>query len=97
MNWIRHCCAAVVLTSLAACPSESQPRDAPASPAAVSGEARAKVETIHPQAGQRDCTEMYGSCTDPPDRICTSTALVVGCGETAQRPNSHVWLKCVCP
>jgi hypothetical protein len=76
-------------------------RSAPS--AAVSGEtptkppAAAKHEIIHPQAGQTDCTEMYGTCTPPPDRICTSTAFVLSCNETGQRPNTNTWLKCVCP
>jgi hypothetical protein len=76
----------------AAKPSEL--RGAQASPERV----RARARTIHPlNGGDKECTEMYGTCTPPPDRLCTSSALVLGCGESAELPSTGERLTCACP
>ena len=62
-----------------------------------SAEAERKTRTIHPTTDSKDCIEMYGSCTPPPDRLCTSSAFVLSCGETGQLPSSKEWLRCECP
>lgn len=94
MPWER--CAAISLVLLATCSNQSQVRkQAVPPPAAVSG--KDDIQTIHPPPGQTDCVEMYGTCTPEPNRICTSTAFVLSCNETGQRPNSNTKLKCACP
>lgn len=40
---------------------------------------------------------MYGHCSEPPDELCTSSAFVLGCGESGQLPSTKEWLSCVCP
>ena len=67
----------------------------PKGPAAVAP--AAKVRTIHPSGDAKDCIEMYGTCTPPPDRLCTSSAFVLSCGESGQLPESKEMLRCVCP
>jgi hypothetical protein len=89
------CRTAIMLLLLAACANEPQVRKEPTRPT-KKPEGKADVQTIHPQPGQTDCVEMYGTCTPPPDRICTSTAFVLSCNETGQRPNTNTWLKCIC-
>lgn len=57
-----------------------------------------RSRTIHPTADSNgECIEMYGSCTEPPDQLCTSSALVVQCGERGQLPSTGEQLECVCP
>ena len=56
-----------------------------------------KPRTIHATAGSNECLEMYGSCTEPPDQLCTSNALVLQCGERGQLPSTGEQLTCVCP
>jgi hypothetical protein len=70
----------------------------PPSAAKTTPPAGAKLRTIHPQGDATDCIEMYGTCTPPPDRLCTSSAFVLSCGETGQLPTGQrEWLRCVCP
>jgi len=57
----------------------------------------ATARTIHPQPGSSDCIEMYGSCTPPPDPLCTSNAFVLACGESGQLPSSGERIVCACP
>ena len=72
------------------------PSPAPANAAleATSGNAR----VIHPTADAKDCIEMYGTCTEPPERLCTTSAFVLSCGERGQLPaGNREWLRCDCP
>ncbi|HET8938343.1 MAG TPA: hypothetical protein VFN67_33090 [Polyangiales bacterium] len=55
------------------------------------------TRTIHPTSGGNECVEMYGSCTEPPDQLCTSNALALQCGEHGQLPSTGEQLTCVCP
>ena len=55
------------------------------------------ARTIHPTSDSKECIEMYGSCTEPPDQLCTSNALVLQCGERGELPSTHELLTCVCP
>lgn len=57
----------------------------------------ASARTIHPASGSEECIEMYGTCTPPPDPLCTSNALVLQCGESAELPSSGERLTCACP
>jgi hypothetical protein len=52
---------------------------------------------VHPQPGKADCIEMYGSCSDGADRVCSSGAFVLSCGEKGRHPVSHEWVRCSCP
>lgn len=63
-------------------------------PATAKPAPRARV--IRPTTGSEGCVEMYGTCTPPPDRLCTSTALHVDCGQRSQVPSSGEWVQCVC-
>jgi hypothetical protein len=56
-----------------------------------------RVREIHPQRGRDGCLEMYGSCTPGPDRVCTSEAYYLDCGERGQLPVTGEPLRCVCP
>jgi hypothetical protein len=56
-----------------------------------------RARTIHPAAGSEECVEMYGSCTPPPDPLCTSNAFVLACGESGELPSSGERLTCACP
>jgi hypothetical protein len=56
-----------------------------------------RVRDIHPQRGQTGCVEMYGTCTDGPDRICTTEAYALDCGERGKLPATGEPLRCVCP
>ena len=60
-------------------------------------QAEHKQRTIHPQPGNSDCIEMYGSCTPPPDQLCTSNAFVLACGESGELPSNAERIVCVCP
>lgn len=55
------------------------------------------ARTIHPQPGSSDCIEMYGSCTPPPDPLCTSNAFVLACGESGDLPSNGERIVCACP
>lgn len=86
-------------------PSNPAP-DAPRSPAAVAPSAEGKdpglanppktARTIRPHQGASGCVEMYGTCTPPPERLCTTTALHVDCGQRGQVPSSGEWVECLC-
>lgn len=56
-----------------------------------------QTRTIHPAAGSKECVEMYGTCTPPPDPLCTSNAFVLACGESGELPSTGERLACVCP
>lgn len=56
-----------------------------------------RARTLTPADGAKECVEMYGSCTEPPDQLCTSHALVIACGERAALPSTGEQLSCVCP
>ena len=95
----------VPLPAPKAAPAHPQP-DAPESAAAAPAVApdapqgskpAATVREIHPAEGSAGCVEMYGTCTPPPDRLCTSSALYVDCGKRVQVPGSGDWVNCVCP
>jgi hypothetical protein len=64
---------------------------------AARSQAHAEQRTIHPQPGNSDCIEMYGSCTPPPDQLCTSNAFVLACGERGELPSNGELIACVCP
>ncbi|HKU43615.1 MAG TPA: hypothetical protein VJR89_35875 [Polyangiales bacterium] len=55
-----------------------------------------RTREIHRTEGSTGCVEMYGTCTPPPDRLCTSSALYVDCGQRAQVPSSGEWVHCSC-
>ena len=55
------------------------------------------ARTIHPQPGSNDCVEMYGSCTELPDQLCTSNAFALACGESGELPSNAERIVCVCP
>ena len=82
-----------------AAPEQAQPTPPPsAAKPKTKPPANAKPRIIHPLGDAQDCMEMYGFCTPPPERLCTSSAFVLSCGETGQLPTpSHEWLRCVCP
>jgi len=56
-----------------------------------------RARTIHPASGSEECVEMYGTCTPPPDPLCTSNAFVLPCGESGELPSNGERLSCVCP
>lgn len=56
-----------------------------------------RARTIHPAAGSEECVEMYGTCTPPPDPLCTSNAFVLACGESGELPSTGERLSCACP
>ena len=56
-----------------------------------------RARTIHPASGSEECVEMYGTCTAPPDPLCTSHAFVLACGESGVLPSSGERLSCACP
>lgn len=78
-------------------PSPTQKPDAPTPPLAAKPKRGAKTRDIHPQSGAAGCVEMYGTCTPPPEKLCTTSALYVDCGKQAQVPSSTDWVNCVCP
>jgi hypothetical protein len=55
------------------------------------------VREIHPTPGNTGCLEMYGTCTPPPDQICTSSAFYLDCNAKGQLPSNGEWLRCICP
>jgi type IV secretory pathway VirB10-like protein len=55
-----------------------------------------RTREIQRTPGNTACIEMYGTCTPPPDQICTSSVLYVDCGQRAQLPSSGEWVHCVC-
>ena len=67
----------------------------PAKPPAVTKPAP-RVREIRPLEGAAGCVEMYGTCTPPPDQLCTTSALHVDCGQRGQVPPSGEWVQCVC-
>ncbi|HKP58047.1 MAG TPA: hypothetical protein VJV78_15050 [Polyangiales bacterium] len=75
---------------------EKPPAGALPAPDAQKKKARGRTREIHRTPGNTACLEMYGTCTPPPDQICTSSALYVDCGQRAQVPTSGEWVHCVC-
>jgi hypothetical protein len=72
---------------------------APVAPEPVKPDAKkrsGRTRQIRRTIGNPACIEMYGTCTPPPDQICTSSALYVDCGQRAQVPSSGEWVHCVC-
>jgi hypothetical protein len=57
---------------------------------------RGKVRQIAPLEGSTGCVEMFGSCTPPPERLCTSSAFYLDCGERGTLPSTGEMLHCVC-
>lgn len=57
----------------------------------------AKTRVIRRTADTGGCVEMYGTCTPPPEKLCTSSAFYLDCGQRGQLPNSGEWLQCECP
>jgi hypothetical protein len=55
-----------------------------------------RTREIRRTPGNTGCIEMYGTCTPPPDPICTSLALYVDCGQRGQVPTSGEWVHCTC-
>jgi hypothetical protein len=86
-------------------PQDKPAADVPATvPAAVVPLADAKkskgaktLRDIHPNPGSTGCLEMYGTCTPPPDQLCTSSAFYLDCGKIGQLPSNGEMLRCVCP
>lgn len=68
---------------------------APAAPVTKTSQKNPRV--IHPASGSTGCLEMYGSCTAPPDQLCTTSAFYLDCGKTEQLPSNGDWIRCVCP
>lgn len=81
--------ALVLCVCMAACSASAKLVHEPA--------AKPSARAIHPAADAKECVEMYGSCTEPPDQLCTSNALVIECGESAALPSTGERLSCVCP
>jgi hypothetical protein len=46
--------------------------------------------------GNTGCVEMYGTCTPPPDQLCTTSAFYLDCNKTGQLPSTGEWLRCIC-
>jgi hypothetical protein len=57
----------------------------------------AGVREIHPTPGNTGCLEMYGTCTAPPDQLCTTSAFYLDCNAKGQLPSTGEWLHCLCP
>ena len=66
-------------------------------PAALVRPKKPAVRTVHPQPGSSDCIQMYGSCTPPPNPLCTSNAFVLTCGESGELPSNGEPIVCMCP
>jgi outer membrane biosynthesis protein TonB len=78
-------------------PSAAEPKQ-PAGPAsAVAPTRKTAIRTLHPQPGASECVEMYGSCTRGPNRVCTTEAFVLACGEAGKHPKTRAPLRCACP
>jgi hypothetical protein len=71
----------------------------PAAPPHEPGQPQAKkgLRVIHPRPGEAGCIEMVGSCTPPPNSLCTTNAFYLDCGARATPPKSREELQCVCP
>jgi hypothetical protein len=110
--WIAAVATALLLSANAcashpkgAAPASVAPRsdDRPNSQSAAPAEAQRSelssppLRIIHPTQGRSDCMEMYGSCSPPPDPLCTSSAFVLECGQKERHPSGREWLQCVCP
>jgi hypothetical protein len=91
-----HWCTGVLLALSVACSSTAKVVNEP-SARGTPAQARPRSRTLHPAPGSQDCMEMYGSCTEPPERLCTSSALVLACGESAELPSTGEQLLCACP
>jgi hypothetical protein len=77
-------------------PSAADP-PASAQPAVAKKSKGAKnPREIHLNPGNTGCIEMYGTCTPPPDQLCTSSAFYLDCNKTGQLPSTGEWLHCVC-
>jgi hypothetical protein len=76
-------------------PEEKPPIGAPA-PVATPKKHHGGTREIHRTPGNTACIEMYGTCTPPPDPLCTSSALYVECGQRGQVPASGEWVHCIC-
>jgi hypothetical protein len=83
--------------SSSACSGTSKPVHDEASTRDKQASAAPRARTIHPASGSDECVEMYGTCTPPPDPLCTSNALVLKCGESAELPSNGERLSCACP
>jgi hypothetical protein len=66
-------------------------------PGAAAKKVPAGVREIHPNPGNTGCLEMYGTCTAPPDQLCTTSAFYLDCNAKGQLPSTGEWLHCRCP
>jgi|GEM_PF-5317433 len=93
-RWIVLSACALVI----ACSSTSKTVQEPATARDKQASAAPSTRTIHPASGgEKECVEMYGSCTPPPDPLCTSNAFVLACGESGELPSTGERLSCTCP
>jgi hypothetical protein len=76
-------------------PATVQPAIAPPASAKKSRSAKNPRE-IHLNPGNPGCIEMYGTCTPPPDQLCTTSAFYLDCNKTGQLPSTGEWLHCSC-
>jgi hypothetical protein len=73
-------------------PTPAAPPQGPGQPQAKKG-----LRVIHPRPGEAGCIEMVGSCTPPPNSLCTTNAFYLDCGARGTPPKSRDELQCVCP
>ncbi len=85
-------------------PEKPGPQGALAAPAATpAAEIKKKSKApkgtreIHPTPGNTGCLEQYGTCTPPPDQLCTTSAFYLDCNAKGQLPSNGEWLHCICP